>query len=187
MRDLTGAERMWTVDYAVRRREHRIANMPENAPLAGTHRRPIKLAHADFTPLRAEELVRSRTGNEAEGVLARHYLFVNFWRPIRGPLRDAPLALCLPHSVGPDDLAPIRHVYESNRRGEVFGIRYSPTHRWIYLRDMACNEAVAFISYDSTRSCTQTVVPHSAFENRAETGDVLPRESYEQRIIALLP
>jgi hypothetical protein len=38
-------------------------------------------------------------GDEAEMLLKRRFAIVNVWRPIRGPLRDAPLALCDAQSV----------------------------------------------------------------------------------------
>jgi hypothetical protein len=33
-------------------------------------------------------------GEEAEALLRHRFEIVNVWRPIRGPLRDAPLAVC---------------------------------------------------------------------------------------------
>jgi hypothetical protein len=44
---------------------------------------------------------------------------INLWRPIRGPLRDAPLAMCDGRTVAPDDLVASDLIYPS-RRGETY-------------------------------------------------------------------
>jgi hypothetical protein len=59
-------------------------------------------------------------GEEAD----EHHRFeiVNVWRPIRGPLRDAPLAVCDATSVAFTDFVPSDLVYR-DRTGETYRVR----------------------------------------------------------------
>jgi hypothetical protein len=52
-------------------------------------------------------------GAEADDLLSRRFAIVNVWRPIRGPLRDAPLAICDAQSVEPGDLVAADQVYRN--------------------------------------------------------------------------
>jgi len=63
------------------------------------------------------------------------------WRPIRGPLRDAPLAVCDALSVDPGDLVPSDLVYR-DRVGETYSVTYNPAHRWFYVPEMRADEAL---------------------------------------------
>ena len=68
-------------------------------------------------------------GEEAEELLRHLFEIVNVWRPIRGPLRDAPLAVCDATSVAFADFVPSDLVYRDR-------VRYNPTHRWFYVPEM---------------------------------------------------
>jgi hypothetical protein len=57
--------------------------------------------HNDYTERSALQRIRDLMGEEAENLLRRRYEFINVWRPIRGPLRDAPLAMCDARTVSP--------------------------------------------------------------------------------------
>ena len=179
---LLGVERAVTIDYAIRRRDHGPAR-PDGMPVAGNARRPIARVHGDFTPRSAPALVRRHMGAQADELLAGRYRILNFWRPIRGPLTDAPLALCHPGSVAAAHLAPIRQILEQHDN-EIFGLRHDPAHRWLYLSAMHADEAVVFSSYDSARPCHAAVVAHSAFEDPTRPADFVSRESFEQRVLA---
>jgi hypothetical protein len=79
-------------------------------------------------------------GEEAEGLLRRRFDIVNVWRPIRGPLRDAPLAICDARSVAFEDFVASDLVYR-DRTGETYRVRYSSAHCWFYVPAMRTDES----------------------------------------------
>jgi hypothetical protein len=107
---------------------------------------------------------------------------INLWRPIRGPLRDAPLAVCDAGSVAPGDLVPSDLVYR-DRVGETYGVTYNPAHRWFYVPRMRPDEALLLKCYDSETDGRARFAPHTAFDDPTAPADVLPRESIEVRTL----
>lgn len=181
-RELLGVDHVLTIDHAIRRRAHDPAR-PAGMPLEGSERRPIVRVHGDFTTRSAPALVRRHMGSAADTLLAGRYRLLNFWRPISGPLTDAPLALCHPGWVSEASLVPIRQILEEGEN-EIFGLKHDPAHRWFYLSAMRPEEAVAFSSYDSERPCADAVVPHCSFEDPTRPANFVGRESFELRVLA---
>ncbi len=60
-------------------------------------------------------------GSEGEDLLSRRFAIINVWRPIRGPLFDAPLALCDATSLATGDLVPQDLIYRDRRSGLPIG------------------------------------------------------------------
>lgn len=50
---------------------------------------------------------------------------VNVWRPIKGPLLDAPLAVCDAASINANDLVP-SDLVNPHRVGETYSVTYRP-------------------------------------------------------------
>lgn len=148
---------------------------------SGTLRHPFHSTHCDYTPWSAARQVLRAMGDEAQEWIDRPYAFINFWRPITGPLRDDPLTVCAPHSVDTDDLIRIRHMYDYDD-SEVYGVAYNPAHRWYYMSDMRPDDAICFKLYDSADE-RQRYVPHTAFSLPDPAQPVLPRESFEIRLM----
>jgi hypothetical protein len=107
---------------------------------------------------------------------------INLWRPIRGPLRDAPLAVCDAASVDSEDLVPSDLVYQ-NRTGETYGVNYNPAHRWFYVPEMQPDEALLLKCYDSATDGRARFASHTAFEDPTTPADAPPRESIEIRTL----
>jgi hypothetical protein len=126
--------------------------------------------------------VRDLLGDEAEELLRGRVQIINLWRPIRGPLRDAPLAVCDARTVAFSDLVPSDLVYP-NRVGETYAVTYSPSHRWYYVPAMQPEEALLLKCYDSRTDGPARFAPHTAFEDPTAPADVLPRESIELRTL----
>jgi hypothetical protein len=101
------------------------------------------------------------------------------WRPIRGPLRDAPLAVCDATSVAFADFVPSDLVYR-DRTGETYRVRYKPAHRWFYVPEMRVDEAILIKCYDSAEDKARFTA-HSAVEDPTAPPDVLPRGIIELR------
>lgn len=73
----------------------------------------------------------------------------SFWKPLSGPVKDWPLALCSPRTVKPErDFEPCDLVYPDyvveNRQ-----VYYSTDHDWFYISDQQPNEAWVFLQSDT--------------------------------------
>src|ERR1700731_81210 len=97
--EATGASRVLVFDHTIRRR---VAGGIDRSP--GTPRQPVTSVHNDYTVKSGPQRVRDLMGEEAEELLRHRFEIVNVWRPIRGPLRDAPLAVCDATSVAFADI-----------------------------------------------------------------------------------
>jgi len=112
LQQATGAKRVFVFDHTVRRR---IAGTADRA--AGAPRQPVARVHVDHTEKSAPQRIRDFLGDQADTLMRGRSQIINIWRPIRGPLRDAPLAVCDAGTVSADDLIPSDLVYR-DRVGE---------------------------------------------------------------------
>jgi len=144
--------------------------------------RPVHHAHTDYTPRSALERLRRELGSHAEEGLSR-YLQVNLWRPIRGPVRDAPLALCDGASVAAGALRTVELRYPE-RTGEIYYLVHEGVQRWYFAADMTVDEAWLFKNFDSAPPGSGRVAPHSAFTDPRHL-EAAPRESIEVRALAI--
>ena len=179
--DATGAERVFIFDHTRRRR---IAGADDRTP--GVPRQPATRVHVDHTERSGPQRVRDLLGAEGEGLLRGRVQVINLWRPIRGPLRDAPLALCDARSVAPSDLVPADLVY-ANRTGETYAVTYNPRHRWFYAPEMRADEGLLIKCFDSMTDGRARFAPHTSFVDPTAPVDVLPRESIEIRSLVFHP
>jgi hypothetical protein len=177
VKQATGASRVVVFDHTIRRREH---GVEDRAP--GVPRQPVTRVHGDYTEVSGPQRVRDLMGDEAEALLGRRFAVVNVWRPIRGPLHDAPLALCDATSLADGDLVAQDLVYR-DRRGEIYGLTYNPAHRWYYAPGMLADEALLLKCYDSARDGRARFMPHTSFADPSAPADKLPRESIELRTL----
>jgi len=174
--EVTGASRVLVFDHTVRRR---VWGGIDRA--VGIPRQPVTAVHNDYTVNSGPQRVRDLMGEEAEELLRHRFEFVNLWRPIRGPLRDAPLAVCDATSVAFTDFVPSDLVYR-DRTGEIYRVKYNANHRWFYVPEMRADEAMLIKCYDSAPDKARFTA-HSAFEDPTAPADVLPRESIELRTL----
>jgi hypothetical protein len=173
--EATGAKRVLVFDHTVRRR---VQGGVDRAP--GTPRQPATRIHVDHTVKSGPQRARDYLGAEASDLLRGRMQVINLWRPIRGPLRDAPLAVCDALSVAPGDLVPSDLIYR-DRVGEIYGVTFNPTHRWFYVPDMQTDEVLLLKCYDSATDGRARFAPHTAFADPTVGTDVPPRESIEVR------
>jgi hypothetical protein len=174
--EMTGATRVLVFDHTVRRRVRGGVDRS-----AGTPRQPVTAVHNDYTVKSGPQRVRDLMGEEAEELLEHRFEIVNVWRPIRGPLRDAPLAVCDATTVAFTDFVPSDLVYR-DRTGEIYRVKYNPAHRWFYAPEMQADEALLIKCYDSALDKARFTA-HSAFEDPTAPADVPPRESIELRTL----
>ena len=177
LKELTGADRVYIFDHTVRRRVPGGEDRRANAP-----RQPVPRVHVDHTAKSGPQRVRDLLSEEADQLLRGRVQIINLWRPIRGPLRDAPLAVCDARTVKPEHLVPSDLVYP-NRVGETYSVTFDPGHRWFYVPDMNVEDVLLLKCYDSAMDGRARFTPHTAFADPNTPPDAAPRESIELRTL----
>jgi hypothetical protein len=177
VKQATGASRVVVFDHTIRRRTHGVEDRTPGIP-----RQPVTRIHGDYTETSGPQRVRDLMGDEAEDLLSRRFAIVNVWRPIRGPLFDAPLAVCDATSLADGDLVGQDLIYR-DRTGEIYGLTYNPAHRWYYAPAMQADEALLLKCFDSARDGRARFMPHTSFADPNAPADMLPRESIELRTL----
>ena len=146
-------------------------------------REPVSTAHSDYTDRSARQRIRDLLPHdEAKQWLAQRFAIVNIWRPLRGPVRSAPLALCDAQSVDAKDLV-VTERRAHDRIGEIFHVAFNPQQRWFYFPDMRADEVIAIKTYDSARDGRARFAPHLAFDDPSASPDAPGRESIESRCL----
>jgi hypothetical protein len=143
---------------------------------------PVRYAHNDYTEASGPQRVRDLMGAEAEGLLRNRFAVINAWKPIRGPVREAPLAFCDARGIRPGDLVATDLRYR-DRTGEVYSMAYGPDHRWFYYPAMQADEVLLLKCYDSATDRARFTA-HSAFDDPTTPADAPARESIEVRTLA---
>lgn len=145
-------------------------------------RQPVPRVHVDHTAKSGPQRVRDLFPDEAELLLRGRVQIINLWRPIRGPLRDAPLAVCDAQTVKPEQLIPSDLIYP-HRIGETYSVRFHPEHRWFYASGMNVDEVLLLKCYDSATDGRARFAPHTAFTDPTTPANAAPRESIELRAL----
>lgn len=179
IRAATGADRVIVFDHNVRRGLS-LALHPDRYGQG----RPVLHAHTDYTETSAASRLGDQLGPHTTISQYRRVLQVNLWRPVRGPLRDFPLAICDGSTIDPRRLVAVDLIYP-DRRGEIFYLTHDPQQRWYYAADMGVDEAWIFKNYDSQTNAAARFAAHSAFCEPPREVRVDPRESIEVRAFAL--
>jgi hypothetical protein len=180
LKELTGATRVFVFDHTVRRR------VPGAEDRRAASRQPVPRVHVDHTEKSGPQRVRDLLPDEADELLRGRVQIINLWRPIRGPLRDAPLAVCDAGTVSPEDLVASDLIYPE-RTGETYSVTYNPAHRWFYVPEMRADEALLLKCYDSETDGRARFAPHTAFTDPTTPADAAPRESIELRTLVFHP
>jgi hypothetical protein len=176
VRGFTDARRVLVFDHNVR-------NTDRTGSTGGRSQGAVNYVHNDYTlrsgPQRVRDLVG---GDEAEALLLRRFAVINVWRPLRGPVQQAPLAFCDASSLAQSDFVPTDLRYR-DRVGEVYSLTWRPEHRWFYYPGMRANEALLLKCYDSdpARAC---FTAHTAIDVPGPPADAIARESIEVRTLA---
>ncbi|MDR3529750.1 MAG: CmcJ/NvfI family oxidoreductase [Rhodopila sp.] len=178
VKQATGANRVVVFDHTIRRRTPGVEDRTPGIP-----RQPVTRIHGDYTEVSGPQRVRDLMGAEANELLTRRFAIVNVWRPIRGPLYDAPLAVCDAASVAEGDLVAQDLIYR-DRKGEIYGLTFNPAHRWYYAPAMQAEEALLLKCFDSLKDGRARFMPHTSFADPNAPADMLPRESIELRTLA---
>lgn len=175
--DITGAEKVLIFDHTLR------IGDPEKRDALKV-RDPVRGAHNDFTDRSAPQRVRDLLPpDEAEARLKRRFTSINVWRPLTGPVKTDPIAICAWDSLDPKDLIVAERVY-NDRVGGILNLAYNPAQRWTYFPDMERDEVILLKCFDSERDGRARWTAHAAFEAPGGNDPSLPaRESIEVRTL----
>ncbi len=151
-------------------------------------RGPAGRVHVDYTqtsgPRRAADVLGEAEVARLTAKGAR-IVQVNVWRPIRGPVQRAPLALADAASVRPEALVATDQVFP-DRVGEIYHLAHEPGQRWFYAPEMTRDEVLLIKGWDSLDDGRARFTPHSAFALPRQRSDAPPRESIEIRTFAVI-
>lgn len=174
----TGAKRVVVFDHTIRRR------LPPDLAVQTTIKRPaVLLVHSDYTVKSGPQRVRDILPDEADALLSRRVAFYNVWKPLYNRVEELPLAMCDATTHDPDDMLRMDLKYRE-RTGEIYVMRYSPKHRWVYFPKMERDQALLLKTYDSETDGRARFMGHSAFEDPTTPPDAPQRESIEVRTMA---
>jgi hypothetical protein len=174
----TGAKRVEVFDHTIRKR------LPADLKAQTTVQRPaVLLVHSDYTPRSGPQRVRDVLPADAEDLLQRRVAFFNVWKPLYRRVEELPLAMCDATTQSDDDLLVMELKYRE-RTGEIYVMRYSPRHRWVYFPHMEANQALLLKTYDSETDGRARFMGHSAFEDPNTPPNAPKRESIEVRTMA---
>lgn len=146
-------------------------------------RSPARHVHNDYTEQSARTRLYDFLGEEtAKAWEADGFAIVNVWRPIGYPVEQSPLCFIDTQSVADSDWVTVDLIYP-DRQGQVMGVTYNPTHKWLYLPKMTPTEVAIFRVADSTGKPS---VAHSAVDLLEIAENARPRRSIETRVLVRL-
>ena len=174
----TGAKRVQVFDHTIRKR------LPADLKAQTTVQRPaVMLVHSDYTVASGPQRVRDILPDEADALLQRRVAFFNVWKPLYQRVEELPLAMCDASTHAPGDMLRMELKYRE-RTGEIYVMRHSPAHRWVYFPQMDATQALLLKTYDSETDGRARFMGHSAFEHPDTAPDAPRRESIEVRTMA---
>ncbi|KKK19977.1 hypothetical protein ARAM_004919 [Aspergillus rambellii] len=99
---------------------------------------------------------------------------ISVWKPLRGPVKNWPLALCDAQTVDESDMIAFDEVYADDVL-ESYQVHYNPNQRWYYLSGQSTDEF----------ALTLGLVLHGAFRHPMYPHDEAGRESIELRALVI--
>jgi len=147
---------------------------------------PVMNVHGDYTArsgfTRARQLLEPfEPTDRIDVALGQRFAFVNLWVPLK-PVERNPLGLMEWNSVRPKDAVTVTFTY-THRKGEIYRVLHSDSHRWVSYPDMVPGECIIFKQFDSAEDGRARFAFHSAFDDPRSSASAPPRESMELRCI----
>ena len=173
---ITGADEVVVFDYTRRSDGGEGAANPDGV------RGPADRVHVDYTvksgPVRARDALGAQRFDSVIAAGGR-VTQVNVWRPIKGPVQRAPLALADAMSIGTDELVTTEQRFP-DRTGEIYQIAHAESQRWYWAPEMQRDEVILIKGWDSLDDGRARFTPHGAF-TLPGSSQMPPRESIEAR------
>ncbi|EIW67150.1 hypothetical protein TREMEDRAFT_40713 [Tremella mesenterica DSM 1558] len=118
---------------------------PEKGFVPTTRVQPVaSVAHVDQNAQWGKELCGKAMGRSADEV--KRAMIVNLWRPLHGPVTNAPLFVCPYPTLTPQDLGTHASQY-----GFGHDIHHSPSQQWAYIRHQMPDEVLLLKCYDTAQ------------------------------------
>ncbi|EAL85031.1 putative CmcJ-like methyltransferase [Aspergillus fumigatus Af293] len=105
---------------------------------------PTTVAHVDE--------IRRQYGKEADGLLKKRFQWINFWKPLRGPVNDWPLVLCDSSLIDVRKDLAVADLLYPDLATENQVMYYRDGLKWYYLSDHEPSEIIVFKQMDSLNS-----------------------------------
>ncbi|KAH9823883.1 hypothetical protein DFH28DRAFT_943844 [Melampsora americana] len=186
-----GASRVVAWNHHIRRS----AITPKTEPDHPSSTLPATRAHVDQSDKRAREAISAELGFNTPEELqdwvtsGGRAAMINVWRPLKGPVRYAPLTVCDGRSVRPTELVRCNDYF-----GEHFSVGYHESQQWYYISDQMPSEPILILCYDSAVDPVlspkmdglqrATCCPHTAALSEGMSNSTESRESIEVRTYA---
>ena len=123
---------------------------------------PVRFCHNDYTHESGPKRLTALLNENSTEPMSHRYAFINVWRPLMQPVVDK----WPPHV------------------DEIYSIRHSAAHEWVYFSDMTIDEVILLKCYDSVEDGRARFTPHTAIDLPSRTPQTPPRESIEVRLVA---
>ncbi|KAJ3544431.1 hypothetical protein NM208_g3055 [Fusarium decemcellulare] len=144
-----GADRIQIYDF-IRRKRH--PDFPKRVGNIDGVSQPATSAHIDETQADAKRVLQKINPTEFSSLSKMRWQVLIAWHPIRGPVRDWPLAVCDRRSVNVGaDLQPCDLIHP-NHISEEYKVHYATEQKWYYLQDQMPNEVFLLLQADSEGS-----------------------------------
>ncbi|KAL7422167.1 hypothetical protein Q5752_002812 [Cryptotrichosporon argae] len=162
---------------------------PEDGFVPASRKQPVAaVAHVDQDETWGLDLAgRAMGGDAATAAGARRCQIVNMWRPLHGPVTNAPLAMCDYRSLAPPDVSKHASMF-----GIGMDIHHAPAQKWGYVRHQTPGEVVWLKCFDSAQGadgsakyCGHVAVQVDGDEDGVPEELRRPRESVEVRCVAV--
>ncbi|CAD6575443.1 MAG: hypothetical protein TREMPRED_001422 [Tremellales sp. Tagirdzhanova-0007] len=194
LRKAIGASQVITWNSTVRRNEPETVKTkdvpsqqePEKGFVPTSRLQPVAgVAHVDQDDVWGKQLVTMAAGRSADTF--KRSQIINVWRPLNGPVTNAPLAMLDYRSLGPGDMAKHGHMF-----GVGFDIHHSAGQSWSYIRHQQSDEIIFLKCFDSMQGADGSALyaGHVAVKVDGEEEGIAselirPRESIEVRLVAV--
>ena len=180
LKEATGADEAVIFD-ATRR-----SDSADGAPNPDGQRGPADRVHVDYTVLSGPKRAADALGQDVvDRVLSNggRIVQINVWRPIRGPVQRAPLALADASSIAESERVATDQLFP-DRVGEIYQIAHGADQKWYWAPEMERDEVILIKGWDSLDDGRARFAPHGAFK-LPETDSLPPRDSIEVRTYVL--
>ncbi|KAI4157697.1 MAG: hypothetical protein LQ342_008083 [Letrouitia transgressa] len=146
LKSVLHAQHVQIFEHTVRK-QHEIFPVSTGEPYR--YNQPTSIAHVDTTSQWALAMAAQLNPDRIDQIKQHRVQCVNIWKPITGPVREWPLALCSAASIRPDrDCEPCDLVYPDyvveNRQ-----VYHSSELDWLYVSEQMPNEAWMFSQSDT--------------------------------------
>ncbi|KAH1342226.1 hypothetical protein KXW98_003509 [Aspergillus fumigatus] len=176
--DFFQAERVGSMYFVTIRKRHPM--YPISDGTVYEYDQPTTVAHVDTSREGTIDEIRRQYGKEADGLLKKRFQWINFWKPLRGPVNDWPLVLCDSSLIDVRKDLAVADLLYPDLATENQVMYYRDGLKWYYLSDHEPSEIIVFKQMDSLNSACPGV-PHASFWNPLASNREPPRESIEGR------